>query len=83
MKSSLIVETQHKNGKSRKPFIILKAPAKENHPEGRFSVYMYKRKVFKEGRFFFRYTTVKFDNQQARFMTHDDAKEYALYRLGL
>jgi hypothetical protein len=83
MKSSIVIETHHKNGKSRKPYIITKAPAKENHPEGRFSVYMYNRKVFREGKFFFRYTTVKFDNQQVRFNTRDDAKEFALYRLGL
>ncbi|MFZ9893366.1 MAG: hypothetical protein ACO3FO_06265 [Candidatus Nanopelagicaceae bacterium] len=83
MKSSLIVETQNKSGGSRKPFIITKASAKENHPEGRFSVYLYTRKVFKEGKFFFRYSTIKFDKHQARFKTRDDAKEYALYRLGL
>ena len=67
----------------RSPYIIKKAPAKENHPEGRFSVYLYQRKVFMEGKFFYRYSTIKFDNCQVRFKTRDDAKEFALYRLGL
>jgi len=83
MITSCLVPMHHKNGKVRKPYYLKKGPVYENHPEGRFSVFMYTKQVDLNDEILCRYSAVKFAGEVARFKTEDDAREFALYRLGL
>ena len=83
MASSFITPLRHKNGKLFKPYIVQKTPHKYADPEGRFSVFLYSHKVYKNGEFFNRYRVVSFDGLPAFFKTKDEAKDYAFYRLGM
>ena len=83
MITSHLVPMLYKNGKIRRPYYVHKGRAKENHPEGRFSIFMYSRRVYSNGEILCRYSAIKFSGEVARFKTEDDAREFALYRLGL
>ena len=64
-----------------RPFIVTKQ--KETTEEGRYSVHLFSRIVItKEGKKF-RYFTLKFEGEEARFKKRSDAVSYARYRLAL
>ena len=83
MITSCLVPMHYKNGKVRKPYLLKKGPAYENHPNGRFSIFMYNKQVDLNGEILCRYNVIKFSGEVVRFKTEDNAKEFALYRLGL
>ena len=64
-----------------KPFVVKKE--RGSHPEGKYSLYFFKSKIYHDGEFKFKYYALRYGGEVTRFQTREDAKETAFYMLGM
>ena len=77
----MIIPTINKNGNTPKPYQISKE--KVEHPEGKFIVWKYHKKVIVDNQVMYRYSPIRYNQELARFKTRKDAKEFGRYIVGL
>jgi len=79
----MITTTHNKEGKLRKPFVIVKDKSYVNHPEGRWGVWFFLRAVIHGNKKSFKYAELRHSGYPIRFKTQEEAIEYAYYKLGM
>ena len=79
----MIVPTLTKKGKTPAPYQVSKEKTDLHHPEGRFIVWKYHKKVIVNHQVMYRYSPIRYNQELARFKTRKDAREFGRYIVGL
>ena len=79
----MIISTLTKKGKTPAPYQIGKERAEVQHPEGRFIVWTYHKKVIVDNKVMYQYSPLRYNKEVARFKSKKDAKEFGRYLMGL
>ena len=77
----MIIATLTKDGSTPLPYQVKREQVE--HPEGKFVVWMYQKKVVRSYKVHYKYFPIRYNQEPARFKTRKEAREFALYRLGL